>query len=202
MARIGPDSGTDPNATLAITALGNALKTERQRQNLSVHALSKKAGVSLGMISQLERGQGNPSYHSLFRLAAALEVPLPKLLSRLDGDDMLVRAGSGFHLPVPPNTPATQRVHRELLTPRGETTLQLIRSRLPVGFTNEGAPFRHLGTESVLVESGALLVVHGERRMDLGPGDTVTYGCSTPHWWANAHTGETVVLGAVSPFEG
>ena len=45
----------------------------------------------------------------------------------------------------------------------------------------------------------------GERTADgrwtLEPGDTATYGCSTPHWWANAHDGETVVLGAVAPSE-
>ena len=37
--------------------------------------------------------------------------------------------------------------------------------------------------------------------MELRAGDTVTYGCSAPHWWANGHDGETVVLGAVTPFE-
>ena len=90
---------------------------------------------------------------------------------------------------------------RELLSPRMQSHLQVIRSTLPVGFTNEGRPFRHLGTESLLVETGRLLVVHGERRVELEPGDAMTYGCSTPHWWANAHDDVTVVLGSVTPLE-
>ncbi len=89
-----------------------------------------------------------------------------------------------------------------LLTPRNQSTIQLIRSTIPPGFSNEASPFRHLGTEVVTVESGSLLVVHGERRVVLGPGDSATYVCSTPHWWANESDGVTRVLGAVTPFEG
>ncbi|MEN1975103.1 MULTISPECIES: helix-turn-helix domain-containing protein [unclassified Cellulomonas] len=184
---------------LEIAALGAALKVERQRQRLSVKTLSELSGVSFGLISELERGKGNPSFVSLHRLAAALQVTLPKLLSGLGGDEMVVRAQERHRLPETPGVAAPPV--RELLTPRMQSNLQLIRSTLPAGFTNEGRPFRHLGTESVLVEEGRLLVVHGERRVELGPGDAMTYGCSTPHWWANAHDGVTVVLGAVSPTE-
>lgn len=200
---MGTQQDTVPeDAALAIADIGAAVKIERQRQGLSVKALSQRAGVSLGLISHLERGQGNPSYQTLYRLAGALGVPLPKLLGGTEGDSMLVRADQRHVLSQSGTPQQHQQVHRELLTPRNETALQLIRSTLPPGFTNEGAPFRHLGTESVTVESGCLIVVHGERQMRLDPGDTVTYGCSTPHWWANGHDAETVVLGAVSPFEG
>lgn len=188
--------------SLTVAALGAAVKVERQRQGLTVQSLSAKSGVSFGLISQLERGLGNPSLQSLHRIASALAVPLPKLLSGADGDSMVVRSGERALLPVPNDQPPHQRVLRELLTPRLSSNLQLIRSTLPPGFTNEGQPFRHLGTESVTVERGVLVVVHGERRVTLEAGDTITYGCSTPHWWANGQDDETVVLGAVSPFEG
>jgi transcriptional regulator with XRE-family HTH domain len=181
-----------------VAALGAAVKIERQRQGLSVQELSRRSGVSFGLISQLERGLGNPSLGSMHRLARALEVALPKLLAGLGGDEMVVRAGERHRLPETAGAPSPVR---EVLTPRMQSHLQVIRSTLPVGFTNEGRPFRHLGTESVLVESGRLLVVHGERRVELAPGDAMTYGCSTPHWWANAHDDVTVVLGSVTPLE-
>lgn len=190
-------SGVD----LEIAALGALLRSERKRQALSVKALSSRSGVSFGLISQLERGLGNPSFASLHRLATALGVPMARLLGGdSGGDSAVVRLEERFILPTPPG-PERQRVVRELITPRQHTTMQLIRSTLPPEFSNEGQPFRHLGTESVLVESGALRVVHGEREVVLQAGDAMTYGCSVPHWWANAAPGETVVLGAVSPFE-
>lgn len=186
---------------LAVSALGAGLRVERQRRGLSVQTLAQRAGVSFGLVSELERGRGNPSFASLHRLAAALDLPLPKLLSGVVEDSMVVRAADRKLLPVPADEPASQQVRRELLTPPSETILQLIRSTLPPGFSNEGRPYRHLGTETVTVESGVLLVVHGDRRVDLRSGDTITYGCSTPHWWANPGTTATVVLGAVTPFE-
>ena len=188
----------DRDTRLQVAALGAAVKVERRRQGLSVQQLSRRSGLSSGLISELERGQGNPSFGSLNRLARALGVALPKLVSGLGGDEMVVRADQRY--PLPGSHDGASAV-RELLTPRMQSHLQVIRSELPVGFSNEGSPFRHLGTEFVLVERGRLLVAHGRRRVELGPEDAMTYGCSTPHWWANADDDVTVVLGSVTPLE-
>ena len=184
-----------------VRALGAAVRATRKRLDLSVQALAERAGVSLGLVSQLERGLGNPSFGTLHRIAGALGVPLAHLLDEPAEDAVVITADRRHVLPTPDDAPPAMRVRRELLTPRGESMLQLIRSTLPAGFSNEQQPFRHLGTESVTVERGVLVVVHGDRRMTLAAGDTATYGCSTPHGWANGHEDETVVLGAVSPFE-
>lgn len=190
----------EPNAD--ITALGRELRQERQRQGLSVSVLSQRSGVSFGLISQLERGLGNPSYLALKRLAEALGIPLARLLEGGSiRDRLVVRAGEREILPTLEEEPASQRVIRELLTPGLRSSLQVIRSTLPPGFTNEGKAFRHLGTECVVVETGILTVVHGERRVELAPGDAMTYPCSVPHWWANTGAERCVVLGAVTPFE-
>lgn len=183
-----------------LATLGRQLRALRRRQGLTVQSLSAESAVSFGLISQLERGLGNPSFSALHRLAATLRVPLATLVAG-DQDAAVVRRGERGRLPLPVDEPPEQRVERELLTPRSSALLQLIRSTLPVGFTNEHRPYRHLGTECVTVESGLLLVVHGESRVELAPGDSMTYGCTTPHWWANAHGDVTVVLGAVTPFE-
>ncbi len=200
-AAVTADDRDNVGPTVAV--IGENVRRERRRQQLSVQALSQRAGVSFGLISELERGLGNPSVLSLHRLCHALDVPLHQLLAEPGGDSMVVRADERHILPTYDNadTDPTRRVHRELLTPRSRSNLQLIRSTLPPGFTNEGTPFRHVGTESVVVETGVLIVQHGDRRIELMPGDTVTYGCSTAHWWANGAECETVVLGAVSPFE-
>lgn len=158
--------------------------------------------MSFGLISNLERGRGNPSYKALRRLAQVLEIPLGRLLMSSSRDAGMVRAPERSLLPTEEDVPEHLQAIRELLTPVSSVSLQLIRSTLPPGFSNEGRPFRHLGSEVVTVERGRLLVVHGERRLELDEGDSFTYGCSTPHWWANASTQVTVVLGAVTPFEG
>ncbi|MGY4719883.1 helix-turn-helix domain-containing protein [Naumannella cuiyingiana] len=186
---------------VTVADLGAVIRTTRKRLGMSVADLATRAGVSFGLVSELERGKGNPSFSSLSRLAAALDMPLAALVSPRADDAMVVRGDQRTHIPVAPGTPASMRVVRELLTPRTALVIQLIRSTLPPGFSNEEQPFRHLGTEAVTVESGVLIVVHGERRVRLAAGDSITYPCSVPHWWANGDDGETVVLGAVSPIE-
>ena len=191
----------DPNQVRVVETLGAAVREARRRLGLSVQALSDKAGVSFGLVSQLERGMGNPSLQSIQRLAAALGVPVGQLLDEPVGELAVVTAAKRHVMPAASDIPLSAQATRELLTPRGESMLQLIRSTLPPGFSNEPHPFRHIGTETVTVERGVLIVAQGDRRVQLHAGDTVTYSCSEAHWWANGHDNVTVVLGAVTPFE-
>jgi transcriptional regulator with XRE-family HTH domain len=195
-------SKTEANSGTQLTAIGSQLRRQRQRRGLSLESLSSLAGVSFGLISQLERGLGNPSYNALRSLTDALDISLSALLSETEPQqDAVVRVNERRLLPMLEEHPVSQRVVRELLTPTTQSSLQVIRSTLPAGFTNEGKAFRHLGTECVVVESGTLTVVHGTRRVDLVAGDSMTYLCSMPHWWANTTAEPCVVLGAVTPFE-
>ncbi len=192
---------SDADEQRTVEMLGATIREARKRLGLSVQALAEKAGVSFGLVSQLERGLGNPSLQSVQRLAGAIGIPVGQLLDEPSAPLAVVALDKRHVMPAATDTPAHQRSVRELLTPRGESMLQLIRSTLPPGFTNEASPFRHIGTETVTVESGVLIVSQADRRVTLSAGDTVTYGCSVPHWWANGWDAETVVLGAVTPFE-
>ena len=59
---------------------GAMLKTARERRNLTQARLAEKAGVHQVTIARLESGARRPSMRMLQRLAAALRVPLGKLL--------------------------------------------------------------------------------------------------------------------------
>lgn len=184
-----------------VAELGAAVRAGRRRLELSVQGLADRAGVSLGFVSQLERGMGNPSLQSIQRIAQALGVPAAQLLDGPNEDIAIVRADRRHLLPAITGEPLARQPVRELLSPRGQTLLQLIRTTLPPGFTNEGRPYRHLATESVTVERGRLRLVHGTTDVVLEQGDTATYSCSTSHWWANAADEPTIVVGAVTPVE-
>lgn len=60
--------------------VGDALAALRERQGLSLDELSRRAGVSKSMLSQIERAQANPTVAVVWRLANALGVPLAELL--------------------------------------------------------------------------------------------------------------------------
>lgn len=184
-----------------LVQLGRRVRRERRRRGWALKELSERSGVSFGSVSELERGLGNPSLLSLQRIADALGVTTAALLEIDSEEPMVVRADARPLLPGEPGRAADEQAVRELLSPRSQAALHLIRTTLPPGFSNEGHGFRHLGVEAVVVLQGTLEVVHGTTRTTLAIGDAMTYPCSTLHWWRNLDPDPTVVLGAVTPFE-
>ncbi|MET0954235.1 MAG: helix-turn-helix transcriptional regulator [Aeromicrobium sp.] len=67
--------------------VGEVLRARRMSQGLTLRDVSGTARVSLGYISEVERGQKEASSELLAALASALEVPLSKVL--LDVSAML-----------------------------------------------------------------------------------------------------------------
>ena len=61
--------------------VGQTLAALRQARALSLDELSRHAGVSKSMLSQIERNQANPTVAVVWRLANALNVPLAELLA-------------------------------------------------------------------------------------------------------------------------
>ena len=60
--------------------VGEVLRARRIAQGLTLRDVSARARVSLGYISEVERGQKEPSSELLAALAGALDVPLSKVL--------------------------------------------------------------------------------------------------------------------------
>lgn len=63
--------------------LGDVLRSRRMQRGLTLRELSAAARVSLGYISEIERGQKEASSELLAALCAALDVPLSEILSEV-----------------------------------------------------------------------------------------------------------------------
>jgi transcriptional regulator with XRE-family HTH domain len=178
-----------------VVVLGRVLRETRVAAQFSVEALAAAAGVSAGLISQLERGRGNPSFLTLRRLATALQVPLGHFLQGPETGQMVVRADRRKRLRLPTEPGLVY----ELLTPGLGGSLEVLRSQIPPGFDNRDDPFRHTGEECVHLLSGTLQIGIGGRRYELAEGDSITYDSSVPHYWVNAADSVAVIIGAVTP---
>ena len=63
--------------------LGEVLRTRRIRQGRTLRQVSAEARVSLGYISEIERGQKEASSELLASICAALDVPLSEILAEV-----------------------------------------------------------------------------------------------------------------------
>jgi transcriptional regulator with XRE-family HTH domain len=78
-------------------AVGERLRRARTAQSRTLRDVSRAARVSLGYLSEVERGRKEASSELLASICGALDLPLPELLvtvaGDLDGSDSLVAAG-------------------------------------------------------------------------------------------------------------
>lgn len=77
MATTKQSKGKAPEAVL----FGQALRRLRTERGWSQDRLAEAAGITLNYVGNLERGEQGPSLHILIRLAQALDVDLPALVS-------------------------------------------------------------------------------------------------------------------------
>jgi transcriptional regulator with XRE-family HTH domain len=160
--------------------VGSTLQSLRQSQGLSLDELSRKAGVSKSMLSQIERNQANPTVAVVWRLATALGVPVGELLGgeRPAAPAILTVPGHA----IPTLTSPDGRCELRILGPI-ELAGQFEWYELTVepGGTLESQPHEPGSREHLSVLSGTLEVRAGNDRTRLKHGETARYAVDLPH---------------------
>ena len=81
-----------PDLDVMVATVGLQIKALRKQADLTLDELSRRSGISTGLISQIERGKGNPSFASLVQIAHGLDVPIGRLLHLAEQVSPVVRA--------------------------------------------------------------------------------------------------------------
>lgn len=63
--------------------MGEILRAERAEQGQTLRQVAAQAGISLGYLSEVERGQKEASSELLAAICQALQMPLSELLARV-----------------------------------------------------------------------------------------------------------------------
>ncbi|MGV9295653.1 MULTISPECIES: helix-turn-helix domain-containing protein [Amycolatopsis] len=193
-AQSEPPAAED-NRDYWVNHLGATLRARRSGR-FTVEELSARSGVSAGLISQIERGIGNPSFATLLRLANALEVPMADMFLGQQSHEtkVLVRREERLRMELPGDG-----IVQEMLVPNTDRKLGVLEMTIPSGFRGEDVPHSHPGEEVVVVLSGTLRATIGGQAFVLNEGDTMSYDSSTPHWWSNEHEEPAVILAISTP---
>ena len=78
--------------------LGDELRRQRQRQSRTLREVSGAARVSLGYLSEVERGQKEASSELLASICTALEVPMSVLLRGVSAELALAELAASTDL--------------------------------------------------------------------------------------------------------
>ncbi|NWK80123.1 helix-turn-helix domain-containing protein [Aquitalea sp. LB_tupeE] len=180
IVNISTNSGSDAEAISA--ALAIRLKQHRKEQKLSLDELSRRAGVSKGMLVEIEKGNANPSIAILCKLAAALGISVADIVNVASTPSIHVIEQQD--IPVLWTGPAGGSA-RLLAGTSGPDMVELWRWEIHPGevFTSPGHP--HGTFELFHVEQGVLELCVADTVTTISAGNAAVARTDAPHHYAN-----------------
>ncbi|MGO6696305.1 helix-turn-helix domain-containing protein [Rhizobium johnstonii] len=181
--------------------LGATIRNLRKNKGLSLTQVSERSGVSVGMVSQVERDKSNPSVRVLSSILHALDAPISALFKphkgKTEDPDFVCRAKG---------RPILQLGHlnKELLSSKSPNNLQLMILHIDEGGSSGEHPLVYPADKGGLVLKGKIKLKVGDREARLLAGDSFAFGPLVPHSFRHAGKGPAEVLWVIGPasFEG
>lgn len=171
--------------------LGEAVRTLRERQQISLRTLAERTGFSASFMSQVENGQASPSISSMERIAAALGVTLGQFFHAAESSaPAVVRADNR-----PGITSEWSKAHLEALgIASSAARLEPVMVTLQPGGTSGKRAHPVSAEEFAFVVDGPVRLTLGEAEQTLVDGDAVTIRPGTPRRWHNASASVARIL--------
>jgi transcriptional regulator with XRE-family HTH domain len=197
-------AATQPTPTVEPLAagperLGSRVKALREAMDLSLRDLSDRSGVSAPMLSQVERGETSPTLQLAAKIAAGLELRLSQLL-RLDEDGAVSVVRASERRKGPSNIHG--HAYEILTPPLPGQRVELSEHVLEAGASTGGPgdpPMHEPGSrETALVRAGTVTFACDGDRVELGPGDAVTFDADLPHHFENRGEDQATLYAIVS----
>jgi transcriptional regulator with XRE-family HTH domain len=183
-----------PATKIADLWLGQHLRGLRKMHELSLEQLAERCGLSVGALSQIERGITSPTMRSLRRLSEVFNVPMSQLFHEGDYPPVeelgrIVRAQGRRVLSL-----NTTGVQKELLTPAVSGALEIYLVTIAPGGSSGPELYTHKGEEGGYVMAGEMVLEIEDRVFTLKTGDSFRFKSQTPHRFANNTDVETTVV--------
>jgi transcriptional regulator with XRE-family HTH domain len=176
------DNNTDIASKSLGRHLGATIRQLRLDQNLTIAAVSERAGISRGMLSKIENSLAATSLETLEQLANALGVTLAKLFQNYNlprGAAQLVKRGEGME--VVRRGTRVGHTYQLLAYDQGpHKTFEPFLIALEDSLEQFPA-FEHPGTEFIHMLEGVLEYRVGEETFVLNSGDSLTFRGEIPH---------------------
>ncbi len=167
--------------------IGPVIQRERKARHLTLERLAALSGVSRSMLSQIERGESNPTFAVLWGLTQALKIDLGDLI-----------AGGVAHRQANPVDVVTVPLTPEIKSPDGSWRLRILsppamagrvewyEMELSAGGVLASAPHAAGTFEHLTAQTGSLRVKTTLGAQVLAPGETARYRADVEHEIATA----------------
>ncbi|QEX17459.1 XRE family transcriptional regulator [Hypericibacter terrae] len=175
--------------------LGARLAWLRKMHGLSQRELAKRAGMTNGAISLIEKNLSSPQVASLRKILNVFPISIAEFFSLKLRDDHqiyfsakdLVEMGGkdiSLRLVAGQNRSRKLQVFHERFAPGSDTGKQML---------------QHEGEEAGVVIRGRIELTVGRQKKELGPGEAYYFSSALPHRFRNLGTEECEMVSAATP---
>lgn len=175
--------------------IGMKIKKLRGEKGITLKELSEKSELSVGFLSQLERGLTTIAVDSLEKLAEILEVNLTYFFDYpTTCKEPVLRSYQQQIIDVEEASIISYSLSTDL---KNKQLVPRLVEILPQKEDEEIIPYRHEGEEFAYVLEGILTLYIDGKRYEVYPGDSIHINSTHTHNWAN-YTNKKVKLLAVN----
>jgi transcriptional regulator with XRE-family HTH domain len=167
-------------------AVGGRIRELRRAKQMSLETVAARTRLSIGFISQIERGLSSPSLRVLATLADVLGVGIAALFGATPNGDgasggVVTRQAQRAELKL-----WRTGVSKQLLSPAGsDGRLNLFLVHLEPGGSTGDELYTHDGEEAGLVLEGAMTLTVDAKTWTLQKGDSFRFASRRPHRFSN-----------------
>jgi transcriptional regulator with XRE-family HTH domain len=178
--------------------VGPEIRDLRKAKRMTIKELSLATSLSVGHLSEIERGIASPSIKALHDIAKALEVTIGWFLHNAESNEpgereFIVRAANRRTLKF------ASGITDELLSPNLRGQLEVLMCRFPPNSAGEEAAYAHQGEEAGVLLTGTLELWIGDKCFTLREGDSFSFPSTMPHRYRNPGNVEAVTVWVITP---
>ncbi|OGP96138.1 MAG: hypothetical protein A2157_19015 [Deltaproteobacteria bacterium RBG_16_47_11] len=183
----------------SIEVLGKKIRTIRSDKAIRLRELSSRTKLSIGALSQIERGIMTPSLSSMILIAHALQTPMgdffdsPELTLKGNPNALCIRKGEETLLHSSKGVSVYLLYHDEVFS------MEIVKNIFEISGTTGDTKYQHEGEEWGMVLKGRLRVELGKQAYILNEGDSICLKSNIPHRLINISSGKTIQIWFNSP---
>ena len=165
------------------------IRAARQEKGLSLDELSRLSGISRSMLVQIEKGSGNPSLSTLWKIANGMKIPFSQLIAQRQLPYKIVRLSD-----IDPITEDEGRLKNYVLFPDDEDqrfSIYHIEAAPGYGWTSEVHVRETI--EYITILRGELELELRTEKFLLKTGESIRFKGDVKHRYKNAGS-ETLVF--------
>ena len=169
---------------IAKEEIGARIKSKRLKLGMTLKDLSQATELSVGFLSQFERGMSSIAIDSLEKVAEVLSIPLSSFFSNIDESTSTDQVMRYYEMRPDHVNP---RIFQYVLSPNVHNYCLLPRifMLMPMNENRKIELYTHKGDEFLYVIEGVVTLYVDSDKHVLYPGDSTLIHSQQPHNWIN-----------------